>query len=362
MYSIDCELRIYHPTFDSFSHSIFTIAVAQLPPPITAIFEFDSKVKLFCPKVIKVVTFYNRFVELLYLFGYFISTMKQSIAAFTFIFFLIVSCGKSDLKKKSNPPSERVSTKSENVSILDKQFSVINKTGDSIFRSIWLYLPPDYHTSEKHYPVIYMHDGQNVFDAKTSYAGEWKVDELLNGEFEKNGKGFIVVAIDNNGQERLNEYSPWTHEKYGGGSGDRYIQMIIKNLKPFIDSNYRTLTGPESTAIIGSSMGGLISFYAGLQYPDVFGKIGAISPSFWFSEDVLTFTKEKITPASKSKLYLLLGSEEGMTKEFNAVVDLIGSSDFPDLNIKEKIVQGGKHNEAFWSSEFIETIRFLYDD
>ena len=145
-------------------------------------------------------------------------------------------------------------------------------------------------------------------------------------------------------------------------SGDRYIQMIIKDLKPYIDSNFRTLKNPESTAIIGSSMGGLISFYAGLKYPDVFGKVGAISPSFWFSADVLTFTKEKITAASKSKLYLLLGSEEGMTKEFNAIVDLIRNSDFPNLNMKEKIVEGGKHNEAFWSSEFIETIRFLYDD
>ena len=288
--------------------------------------------------------------------------MKPSITAFFFIFFLIVSCGNGHLKKESNPPSERVSTKSENVSILDKQFSVVNKVGDSIFRSVWLYLPPDYHTSENHYPVIYMHDGQNVFDAKTSYAGEWKVDELLNAEFEKSGKGFIVVAVDNNGKERLNEYSPWTHEKYGGGSGDWYIQMIIKDLKPYIDSNFRTLKNPESTAIIGSSMGGLISYYAGLQYPNVFGKVGAISPSFWFSADVLSFTKEKITSASKSKLYLLLGSEEGMTKEFNAVVDLVHNSDFPNLNMKHKIVEGGKHNEAFWSSEFIETIRFLYDD
>src|SRR5690606_36165183 len=144
-------------------------------------------------------------------------------------------------------------------------------------------LPPDYETSAKYYPVLYMHDGQNLFDVRTSFSGEWKVDEHLDSLFLLGDPGCIVVGIDNGGTNRINEYSPWVNPQYGGGQGDQYIEFLIETLKPYIDQNYRTLPDAEHTGIMGSSMGGLISYYGGLTNQNVFGRIGAFSSSFWFS-------------------------------------------------------------------------------
>ena len=282
--------------------------------------------------------------------------MKSSTFFVTLSVFILFSC-----KKNANSNStERQSTKAENVQVLNKRFSVVNAKGDKIARDIWLYLPPDYSNSDERYPVIYIHDGQNVFDSKTSYAGEWGVDELLNDLYTKTKQGFIVVGINNVGAERMNEYSPWTNEKYGGGSGDRYIQMIAKELKPFIDATYRTKPKPESTAIIGSSMGGLISYYAGLEYPEVFGKSGVISPSFWFSKEVINFTKQK-AQQENSRMYLLLGDQEGMTEDFNTISKLLLDSGFPSEQVKKELIKGGKHNEAFWNSQFLNVVSYLFE-
>ncbi|MAD97632.1 MAG: esterase [Flavobacteriaceae bacterium] len=286
--------------------------------------------------------------------------MKQSIYLIVFSLFFLASCKKENAAKDSSKSQEKPSTKAENVSMLDQKFNVVNLKGEAVARAIWLYLPPNYDSSEERYPVIYMHDGQNLFDAKTSYAGEWGVDEILNDLYTKTKKGFIVVGINNVGAERMNEYSPWKHDKYGGGSGDRYVKMIVEELKPYIDKNYRTKPEAEFTGIIGSSMGGLISYYAGLAYPDVFGRLGVVSPSFWFSKEILDFTKNN--PAlSNTKMYLLLGDKEGMTKEFNEVSKLLVDSGFPKDHMQQKLIPGGEHNEAFWNSQFLNVIRFLYD-
>ncbi len=286
--------------------------------------------------------------------------MKRSIYLILFSLFFLASCKKEGASKTESKSNEKQSTKAANVSILNQKFAVVNLKGEAIARDVWLYLPPNYEKSTEHYPVIYMHDGQNVFDAKTSYAGEWGVDEILNEVYAKTKRGFIVVGINNVGSERMNEYSPWKHEKYGGGSGDTYIKMIIEELKPFIDKNYRTKPEAEFTGIIGSSMGGLISYYAGLEYPKVFRKLGVISPSFWFSKEILDFTKNKAA-VSNTKMYLLLGDKEGMTKEFDEVSKLLVDSGFPIENIEKKLIPGGEHNEAFWNSQFLNVIRFLYD-
>ena len=148
---------------------------------------------------------------------------------------------------------------------------------------IWLYLPPDYATSTKRYPVIYMQDGQNLFDNKTSFSGEWEVDETLNKLHSEGDYGAIVVGIDNGGNKRLDEYSPWKNSSYGGGEGDAYIDFIVQSLKPYIDTNYRTLSAPEYTCIFGSSLGALIATYAAIKYPGIFGKAGAFSPAYWFN-------------------------------------------------------------------------------
>ena len=282
---------------------------------------------------------------------------------YLFFFSCIVcfaACNKQLGQKSKKPLSQNPSfTGIKNVLILKDSFAVKNLRDSAVYRKIWLYLPPNYQTSQEDYPVIYMHDGQNLFDKKTSYAGEWKVDETLNEMYETTGKGFIVVGIENTGKERLNEYSPWKHEKYGGGSGDNYLDMIVSVLKPKIDQNYRTKPEADHTAIMGSSMGGLISYYAALKYPDVFGKVGVFSPSFWFSKSVFDYT-EKRAKIADVKMFFLLGAKEGMKKEFDSLSELLLYSGFKKEKFIKKLVPGGEHNEALWSGQFKEVITWLY--
>jgi alpha-glucosidase len=254
---------------------------------------------------------------------------------------------------------EKKSTATSNVAIINKQFVIPNL--NTISHKIWIYLPPNYYTSTKKFPVIYMHDAQNLFDATTSYAGEWKVDETLNDIYKTTKKGFIVVGIENGGQERINEYTPWEHQKYGGGKGDVYINFIVNTLKPYIDLNYRTKPQQKHTGLIGSSLGGLISYYGGLKYAAVFGKIGALSTSFWFSDEVVNFTK--LNGAKKSvKMYLLVGGNEGESMDVDTqnMAKLLIETGFKKQNLKTVIHPEGKHNEAFWSSQFKAVVEWLY--
>ena len=275
----------------------------------------------------------------------------------------MISC-KKKLEKKEDLPAtteQKVSTKSANVSILKKEFVIENL--NDISHKVWLYLPPNYENSDEKYPVIYMHDAQNLFDDATSFVGEWDVDGTLNTLYEKTGKGFIVVAVENGGEKRIEEYTPYKNEKYGGGKGDIYIDFLANELKPYIDKNYKTLTTPENTALIGSSLGGLISFYGGLKYPEVFGKIGALSTSFWFSSDKINdFTKENGNQQN-TKIYFLVGEKEGdsMVPDTENMAKLLVDLGFPAENIKTKIVAEGKHTESFWKAEFLEVIEFLYN-
>ncbi len=256
---------------------------------------------------------------------------------------------------------ERKSTAASNVSIIQQEFIIENL--NSVSHKIWVYLPPNYHSSSKKYPVIYMHDGQNLFDDKTSFIGEWKVDETLNELYKKTGKGFIVVGIENGGAERINEYTPWQHEKYGGGKGGAYIDFIVNTLKPYIDTTYRTKSQQKHTGLIGSSLGGLISYYGGLKYPSVFGKIGGLSTSFWFSSEVFIFTKAH-AKLNNVKLYLLVGGKEGegvMEADTKTIEILLLDTGFKNRNLKTKVSPEGDHNEAFWSSEFQEVVSWLYN-
>jgi len=258
----------------------------------------------------------------------------------------------------SQSKEEKQSTASKNVFIIKKEFVIPNL--NNISHKIWMYLPPNYEYSSKKYPVIYMHDAQNLFDKSTSYAGEWEVDETLNKLFEKTRKGFIVVAVENGGEERINEYTPWPHKKYGGGKGAIYINFIVHTLKPYIDANYRTKKQAKYTTLMGSSLGGLISYYGGLKHPKTFGKIGALSTSFWFSDKVKDFTV-KNGKKKKTKLFLLVGGKEGhgMETDTRNMEELLIKTGFKSSNLKVKINAEGEHNEAFWRSEFLEIVKWL---
>ncbi|RSK44936.1 alpha/beta hydrolase-fold protein [Hymenobacter rigui] len=231
-------------------------------------------------------------------------------------------------------------------------------------RRIWIYLPNDYGTATaKRYPVLYMHDGQNVFDACTSFSGEWGVDETLS-QLQQQGldaTGSIVVAVDNGGSERLNELSPWNNPQYGGGQGDQYVDFMVQTLKPYIDQNYRTLTGREFTGIAGSSMGGLISTYAALKYPQVYSKVGVFSPAFWFAQQPL-FQYLRQHPANPAtRFYFVSGATESQTMVplMQAMRDSLARGGVPAANLSFSAPADGQHAEWFWKREFSAAYQWL---
>ena len=251
------------------------------------------------------------------------------------------------------------STAAENVSIMDEEFYMPQLDRH---RRIWIYLPPDYEESTDHYPVIYMHDGQNLFDNFTSYLGEWEVDETLNDLADEGYAVPIVVGIDNGGVERVNEYTPWINPQYGGGLGELYIDFIVETLKPHIDENYRTLPGKESTAIWGSSLGGLISHFGILYHPDVFSKAGIYSPSYWWSDTVWTFTRN-MGYNEDMRLYQMTGSLEGgtMVEDTWKMHDTLTDLGFGEEELASKVVEDGEHNEQLWREDFAEAYLWLFD-
>ena len=208
--------------------------------------------------------------------------------------------------KDDHPAEQKKHTASANVHIVSEKFD-IPQLGRQ--RRIWIYLPADYATSNKKYPVIYMHDGQNLFDDYTSGYGEWGIDEILDKLPAKEES--IVVGIDHGGEYRITEYDPYD-SKYGKGRGDDYVDFLVNNLKPYIDKNYRTKKDVKHTTIAGSSMGGLISMYAILKYPNIFGNAGVFSPAFWIAPDIYQFAQQKSLPAN-ARIYFVCGDIEDKT-------------------------------------------------
>ena len=252
------------------------------------------------------------------------------------------------------------STASINVSVLLEKFEIPQLKRS---RRIWICLPPDYNNSKKSFPVIYMHDGQNLFDEATSFTGEWQVDETLNELYEEKSFGLIVVGIDNGGAKRMDEYSPWKNSGYnGGGEGDAYLDFIVKTLKPYVDENYRTIENKKNTAIMGSSLGGLISHYAALKYPEIFGLIGVFSPAFGFSETSYDFASIH-SNIEDVRMYFLAGDKESttMVNNMNNMISLMTSKGFNQKNIMSKVVSGGEHNEKLWRENFEEAILWLFN-
>ena len=221
-----------------------------------------------------------------------------------------------DQRPQGAPVAPKAHTLSSNVLILADSFRMPQLHNRA--RRVWLYLPPSYASQPtRRYPVLYLQDGQNVFDEATAYSGEWGVDETLNQLATANSKApaCIVVAVDNGGARRLDEYSPWVNpELKKGGEGAAYTDFLALTLKPYIDGHYRTQPDASHTAIAGSSMGGLISLYAGLKYPQVFGRVGVFSPATWFAKDSLLRYEQRHQPAPlSSRFYFVAGPAESET-------------------------------------------------
>lgn len=261
------------------------------------------------------------------------------------------------------------STSSWNVSRISEDFPIpqLDRT-----RGISIYLPPDYNNSEESYPVIYLNDGQEAFDLYKAYnyePDEWGIDEVLNEMASEGITVPIVVAIDHNGDKRLDELSPWlyTHSRFWGspilgGEGDEYIDFITNTLKPYIDSTYRTLSDPDNTCIMGSSLGGLISIYGALKRPDVFRKAGLFSPAYEVSDSVWDFVRD-IDKVHPMRLYQLVGKEEtwayiNNVRKMDRELSDLG---FFEDEIKYKIVEGGEHHK-FVGTELRETYLWLFPE
>ena len=232
-------------------------------------------------------------------------------------------------------------------------------------KTLRIYLPYGYENSNKSYPVIYMQDGQNLFDSKTAtYNKEWKVDETLDNIIDK-GKteGIIIVGIDSRDATRVSEYNIFSSSNnYGqtkNAEGDKYAEFIVKTLKPYIDTNYRTLSDKNNTAIIGSSYGAIISMYTGIEYNDVFGMIGAFSfcdnvnSSAMKSYLTKNLTKEKM---DNTRIYFYSGTADFAYKSTKDAYTIATDNGLENILYEE---DNGTHDELSWGPKIKICLSFF---
>jgi predicted alpha/beta superfamily hydrolase len=250
-------------------------------------------------------------------------------------------------------------------------------------RQVDVYLPWSY-PSGRRYPVVYMHDGQNLSDPSTAFAGTWDLEATLD-RLAVSGLEPIVVGVHNMGDRRLAEYSPFPDRRHGGGDADAYLEFLVATIKPRIDRMFRTIPFRDATAIVGSSMGALVSLYAYFRFPSVFGCAGVMSPSIWFGQAaILDFIAEARLP--RGRIYLDVGTQEGagtlrdvrrlgrllLRKGFardrrrrRVRVDYEGSNrrarhrSTPRLRYIEDV--GGRHSEAAWARRLADALTFLLE-
>ncbi|MDP3155959.1 MAG: alpha/beta hydrolase-fold protein [Archangium sp.] len=233
-------------------------------------------------------------------------------------------------------------------------------------RGIYVYLPPTYlENTAARMPVVYMHDGQNLFDPNAAFGGvTWGVPQTMDtaandGRFRE----AIVVGAENAGGARISEYTPTSDPMYGGGNGDLYLRMLVEELKPRVDAELRTKPSREDTVLIGSSLGGLISSHAGVRKADTFGLIGAMSPSVWWDSRVLLTTVSQTTTPRPIRVYVDSGdsgnSNDGVTdtRELAAAYRTLGYVEGSTL--KHVVQPGATHTESAWASRLPGALEFL---
>jgi predicted alpha/beta superfamily hydrolase len=220
-------------------------------------------------------------------------------------------------------------------------------------RDVLVCLPPSYGEDGRRYPVLYMQDGQNLFDRATGFAGqEWQVDETMQA-LAQEGLEAIVVGLNHAGDDRLLEYNPFAAPPR---CGSRYVEFVIDTIKPIIDRDFRTLPGRAHTGIMGSSMGGLLSLYAHFHRPDVFGFSGVMSPSLWVNRFAI-FHYVRHAPPAPGRIYLDNGTREGTAEGMR---DLLLEKGFrPDDSLLYVRDEGGEHTETAWARRLPDALRFL---
>lgn len=171
----------------------------------------------------------------------------------------------------------------------------------------------------------------------------------------------IVVGIDNGRERRMTELNPWDHERFGKGEGKLYMDFIVNVVKPMVDATYRTLAGREHTGIMGSSMGGLISHFAVLQYPTVFGKAGIFSPAYWPGPAVYDMTRTH-PPAKDTRIAITMGGREGLeaVSGYQRMVAQMQSQSHPAAKLWTRLTPDAEHNEAAWRADFGAAVLWLF--
>lgn len=239
------------------------------------------------------------------------------------------------------------------------------------FRSLYIYLPPSYKTDpDRHFPVLYMHDGQNIFSGDESYSGMgWEIhqtaDELIEcGAMEE----IVIIGIANAGEQRLNEYAHSDYKTMGKSirsKGERYERFLLEDVMPFVEANYRVLTEPENTGLMGSSMGGLVTFMIGTRHPERFGKLGVLSPSFWWNPAAMSSYLDQLDSDHLPKrMWMDMGDSEGHLKEgFDTVLGrLIEMGIAMRTEMAVWVVPGGIHSEYDWQMRAHCPLLYLFGD
>lgn len=239
-------------------------------------------------------------------------------------------------------------------------------------RDVVVWLPPGCDGRKRRHPVIYFQDGQNIFDPLTAFlghawhAGRTAAEMIAAGEIEPP----IMVGIYNTGFDRMNEYAP-TRGTFSGwngeicrsrGLGRRYARFLVEELKPFVDERYPTFAGPEHTAVVGSSMGGLISLYCTLWHPRVFGAGGVMSPSIWWDDEAPAKFVQARHARTSPRLWLDIGTAEPSWEKVRAFREVLKSGGWREGdggNLVYLEVPGGEHNEAAWAARTGALLRWL---
>ena len=234
-------------------------------------------------------------------------------------------------------------------------------------RDLIVYLPAIYERNlQSRLPVLYLQDGQNLFDGATSFIPgmDWHVKETADQLIAQGAiRPLIIVGIYNTGKARLAEYTPSRDKKAGGGKADRYSRMLIEEIIPFIDSEYRTLSGPANTGLGGSSLGGLLAIYIGLKFPQVFGKLAILSPSVWWNQRWILNFAARAKVHDRPRIWLDTGTNEGgrsveNVEKLRDVLVQKGSQEGRDLHFE--IIPGAEHNEAAWARRVGPFLQFLF--
>lgn len=244
---------------------------------------------------------------------------------------------------------------------------------------IFIYLPKSYDKTDRFYPVLYMHDGQNLFDDALAYGNtSWGI--IKSYEENPDLPEVIIVGIENGGEERSNELVPFTFrfKDYGmtnmpdedfGGKADIYLQFITTKVKPYIDKTFRTFKSPKNTALMGSSFGGLNTLYASMMYTEYFSRFGCVSNAFYVVQEQIEKLAQKSNFDRVKKIYLDVGTKETSrsidnemyVESNNAIYDILRDKIDPNI-IQYKVIENGVHNEGDWEKRFPEIIQFLFND